>query len=155
MSTTPILDLEQALPPTRKRRWARTILVYSIAALVITAINVVWELSRSDAPDPPEVHSFTGWLVLPALYFAILIHELGHLAAGKLAGMKPGGICVGGIIFLNSGERWIVRFQPQYLFGGFAVPLPSKLDFQRARQTTVNASPYLAETHSTTFPSLR
>jgi hypothetical protein len=84
-------------------------------------------------PEFPPGPAFNGLIFLPALYIAILIHELGHLVAGKVAGMITGGVCIGGLVIAKSGEHWVVRFQPRFLFGGFAMSLPVPGELRRSR----------------------
>jgi hypothetical protein len=146
VSPTPILDLEQELPPKRKRSRTRLIFGWAIYALVVMAISIGWAVGSDlgwfdSLPDSPASN---GWLLLPALYLAILIHELGHLAVGKLAGMNPGALCVGGMLLAKSGDHWVFQFHRKYLFGGFAAPLPAKNDFQRARHAWMVAGGPLA-----------
>ncbi len=47
--------------------------------------------------------------------------------------MITGGICIGGLMIAKSGEGWVVRFQPRFLFGGFAMSLPVRGEFRRSR----------------------
>lgn len=109
MARTPILDLEQA-PPTRPRPWLPRLIGFAagIAAGVLLALA-----------DPP----FHGLLFIPCFYLAVTAHELGHLAAGKLAGLDTGGISVGGFVVLRSGRNWTFRFDRSLWAGGFVKPL--------------------------------
>jgi hypothetical protein len=76
---------------------------------------------------------FNGFLFLPALYVTVTIHELGHLLAGRIVGMRPGAIVIGGIVIFKSGERWLIRFNFRRMFsGGLAKLLPQKDDFRPA-----------------------
>jgi hypothetical protein len=126
MSQTPILDLEQELPKTR-RQWAVLLLATPISLAIILAPFVAGDISPAAPP-------FNALLWLPAIYVGIAIHEIGHLLAGKLVGMEPGGISVGGFRFFKSGERWVFRFDGRLLISGFAKPLLAKGDFRRAPQ---------------------
>jgi hypothetical protein len=147
-STTPILDLEKELPKPPRRSWLRRIAGYTAFVLTIMALDIGFrlasDLGRFDSLHLPELPSLNGWLLLPALYVAILIHELGHLAAGVMVGMNPGGICVGGLMLAKSGDRWIFRFESRFLFGGFAIPLPAQREFRRARHAWMTAGGPLA-----------
>jgi membrane-associated protease RseP (regulator of RpoE activity) len=68
---------------------------------------------------------FNGFLILPALYVTVAIHELGHLAAGRTVGMRPGAIMIGGVAIFKSGAHWGIRFDYRCMFsGGGAKPLP-------------------------------
>lgn len=115
MAQTPILDL-QCEPPAMRRSWA-PILVGVLIGLAL----VRWV-------------SIDGLTWFPVLIISIAIHEIGHVAAGKLAGMKPGGIVVCGLMILKSGDRWLCRFDVRRLLsGGVAKPLPAKHDFDPRR----------------------
>jgi hypothetical protein len=122
MSPTPILDLEQDLPKPR-HSWAALAITILVSAIFLAPILA--GLITSRAP------SLNALLWLPAIYAGIAIHEIGHLFAGKLAGMEPGGLYVGGFLFLKSGQRWTFRFDFRQVVAGFAKPLPPKGDFRR------------------------
>jgi hypothetical protein len=98
-------------------------------SVLITAIILSPILAGLFTPSAPACN---GVLWLPAIYIGIALHELGHLFAGKLAGMEPGGLYVGGFLWLKSGQRWVFRFDFRQIVGGFAKPLPAKGDFQRS-----------------------
>jgi hypothetical protein len=71
-----------------------------------------------------------GFLLLPALYVAIAIHEAGHLLVGRIVGMPPGTLIIGGIHIFRSGQRWLIRFDYRRIFrGGFSKVLPQKTIF--------------------------
>jgi len=126
MSPTPILDLEQE-PPKAQRHWTASLFVVPISLAIVLA-PLYAEMILPQAPP------FNALLWIPAIYVAIAIHELGHLLAGNLVGMSPGGISVGGFRLLKSGDRWIFRFDRRLLISGFAKPLLAKGDFRRAPQ---------------------
>jgi hypothetical protein len=116
MSETPILDL-QCDPPRPHYSWTPIIcgVVIGLAMLRWAELDVRW--------------------AFPILYLSIAFHEVGHLVAGKLVGMKSGGLVVGGLMILKSGSRWICRFDfRRILSGGLAKPLPNKGDIDRAQQ---------------------
>jgi hypothetical protein len=86
----------------------------------------------------PSMHlhyfaGFNGFLFLPALYVTIAVHEVGHLLAGRIVGMRPGAIVIGGIAVFKSGRRWLIRFNYRRMFsGGLAKVLPQKGNFRPA-----------------------
>jgi Peptidase family M50 len=126
VSETPILDLERE-PPKARRPWAAYL--FSAVAVIIIArwipVDSLW------------------WF--PVLYVSIAFHEIGHLVAGKLAGMKAGGIVVGGLMLLRSGDRWRFHFDYRRLLsGGLAKSLPTRGDFNRARYAWMVAGGPLA-----------
>ncbi len=119
VSETPILDLEQAPPELKKRSRLSTLVGYAIPA-AIGALLAIW------TPDDLFTN-FNFLLLLPAIYISIAVHELGHLLAGAITGMKPGALVVGGIVIMNSGDHWSVRFDfKRILGGGFMMPLTQK-----------------------------
>ncbi len=122
MSPTPILDLKQE-PPKTRRAWVQWAITVLISAIFLAPFLAGLMTSRAPACN--------GLLWLPAIYLAIAIHEIGHLTAGKLAGMEPGGINIGGFQLLKSGPRWVFRFDITQGVCGFAKPLPPKGDFRR------------------------
>jgi hypothetical protein len=93
----------------------------------------------------PAWPSFNGLWFLVLFYLSIAVHEVGHLAAGKLVGMEPGGIVVGGFIAIKSGAKWAVRFDwRRILGGGLAKPLPRKGEFSPGRYAWMVAGGPLA-----------
>lgn len=122
MSETPIFDLEEN-PPKTRHRWPAMLLVVPVTMGILLA-PLYAEMITTSAP------SFNGLLWILAIYVSIAIHEIGHLFAGKLVGMDPGGISVGGVRLFKSGERWVFRFDGP-LIGGFAKPLLVRGDFRR------------------------
>src|SRR3569833_137612 len=115
MTTTPILDLEK--DPPKRRRVMRGLLLQGAVGVLIGLLLVM-------APTLPGTPSpnFLIWIV--AVHLMILLHEAGHLVAGHLAGLPPGGIRVGCFTLIRSGDRWIFRFDPAGFASGMAIPLP-------------------------------
>jgi hypothetical protein len=65
------------------------------------------------------------WLVgLLAAYVALVIHEAGHLLAGRLVGFRFGLIAAGPFCIMRSGGRLSARWLPPALWGPFAVAYP-------------------------------
>ena len=135
MSATPILDLIEAPPKPPPKKW----IVLLIAVLVGVLLGI------SPMMFPRYFAGFNGLLLLPALYVAVAVHEVGHLVAGRIVGMSPGAIVVGGIVIFKSGQRWIIRFDYRRMFsGGLAKLLPQKTDFRPASFAWVIAGGPLA-----------
>jgi hypothetical protein len=122
VSATPILDLVKDPPRQSVRTWTPVLIGVPLGLLFGIGLG----LSFKNAPE------LNGLLFFPALYVAIAIHEVGHLVAGKIVGMPPGALVIGGIVIFKSGPRWLVRFDSQRLFDGFAKVLPPKNDFRPA-----------------------
>jgi hypothetical protein len=113
MSPTPTLDLELE-PPKEARNWSKWLIGLPMGGVL--GLYVIGAMQGSPL-------DFFLWIF--ALYVAIAIHELGHLVAGSLAGMPPGGVVVGGFCFFKSGDHWTFRFDRRYILGGVAKPLPA------------------------------
>jgi hypothetical protein len=122
MSETPILDLAEAPPKLSPKKWIGLL----IGGLVGLLIGI------SPGLHLPHLAG-NGVLLLPALYVTIAVHEVGHLLAGRIVGMRPGGIIIGGIVIFKSGDRWLTRFDYRRMFsGGIAKVLPQERDFRPA-----------------------
>ncbi len=129
MSATPILDLEQPLPqPSRRSRWLPR-LVGLILGLVIGLIYILEDQNQLPNWNWPPFNPF---LIIPALYLAIAVHEAGHVLAGNLAGLHTGGIAVGGFVFFKSGSNWSFRFDRRRWIGGFFKPLTDSATLPRS-----------------------
>lgn len=126
LSTTPIFDLERDLPKYQSHFW-RALSAGIVLGIAVVLILILIAFFAEDTPG------LNNTLFFPAVYFGILFHEVGHIAAGKLAGVSPGGISVGGFLLIKSGRNWIIRFDPKRILGGLAVPLPEQGDFSRGR----------------------
>jgi hypothetical protein len=124
MRATPILDLSDAPPKSSPTKWILALLVGGLLGVL---------LGMSPIMDPRYFAGFNGFLLLPALYVTIAVHEFGHLLAGRIVGMRPGAVVVGGIIIFKSGQRWLIRFDYRRIFsGGLAKVLPQKGDLRPA-----------------------
>ena len=123
MRETPILDLQRD-PPKLRRAWAPIVFA---AAIVLAVLR--WNL-----------HIDLWWI--PLVYVGVTIHELGHLVAGKLVGLNPAAIMVGGLSIFKSGDRWVCRFDfRQLLGGGVAAPLARKGHSNRSKAIMVAGGP--------------
>jgi hypothetical protein len=123
VATTPIFDLIETPPKVSQTKW----IVYLIAGLVGLALGI------SPMTNLGYFAGFNGFLILPALYVTVAIHELGHLFAGRTVGMRPGAIVIGGVVIFKSGAHWVIRFDYRRMFsGGLAKLLPQKGDFRPA-----------------------
>lgn len=114
MAATPILDLELEPPAPRSGK---------LAVVICLAIGA--GIGFAPASLTRWLPGFNVLLWIPAVYIAVAVHELGHLLAGKMAGMAPGGLIVGGFVMMKSGDRWTIRFDYRRIFGGgVATPNP-------------------------------
>lgn len=63
----------------------------------------------------------------------VVVHELGHLGAGALAGLRFERFCAGPLLVRRLGDGWGVSFHPSLLLeGGFVSMLPQRLRGLRA-----------------------
>jgi hypothetical protein len=121
MTPTPILDPQEIPPQPSPKKWAGI----AIGVVVGGLIGIFPTLY------PRVFANFNGILFLLALYVAITLHEVGHLLAGKIVGMSPGAIIVGGFQVFKSGNRWLFRFDYRRMFfGGCAKVQPKKDHFR-------------------------
>ena len=142
MSATPILDLDQPapVPPKTMRRLIGLCIGAFLGGMLIAVVATLphWNWPRAN-----------GLLLIPALYFSLALHELGHLIAGKLAGFHIGGISVGPVIFIKSGSNWVFRFDRHRWLGGFFQPLSTDLELPINRYTLCVAGGPIASFVST------
>jgi hypothetical protein len=94
--------------------------------LLQVAIGVLIGLLLVLAPTLSDMPSLNFFIWIVAVHLMILLHEAGHLVAGHLAGLPPGGIRVGCFTLIRSGDRWIFRFNPAGFASGMAIPLPGE-----------------------------
>ncbi|HKE28445.1 MAG TPA: M50 family metallopeptidase [Bryobacteraceae bacterium] len=117
MPGTPILDLETP-PPPLKSHWLALLLMAGIAGVLANVLPI----------------QLDGLWALPMLYAGVAVHEVGHLLAARLVGMEAGGLVIGGLMILRSGDRWVTRFEwRRILSGGLAKPLPKRGEYTSAR----------------------
>jgi hypothetical protein len=121
MSATPILDLTEAPPKRPATRWIGVVVGLFIGVL-LGLLPIIF---------PRQFGGFNVFLIFPAMYVTIAVHELGHLLFGAMVGMAPGAIVIGGLVIHKSGQRWLMRFDYRRLFGGgLAMVLPPNGDFR-------------------------
>jgi hypothetical protein len=125
VSATPILDLHQA-PPEPPKAWRSTL----IRLLLGVPLGILLFLVDDYVLPGTDLPAFNGLLLIPGMYVAIALHEIGHLVAGKLVGIDNGGISVGPFVFIRSGGNWIFRFERTLWGGGFFKPLTSPVHFR-------------------------
>src|SRR5437016_1196269 len=125
MSATPILDLEDK-PPAPK---GAAIGPYGYLWIFGAFFALAMLAAQAYLSELPSLNVL---MFLAALYAAIAVHEAGHLIAGRLAGLAPRGVAIGGFQFFQSGDRGIFRFERQRLFSGWAMVLTELRDFQVA-----------------------
>lgn len=77
-------------------------------------------------PRPGPWPLAVAWTALPlAAFLAVLVHELGHLLAGLLAGYQPFLLIVGPFRIERSATRWHLHWNRDLLwYGGLAGAMP-------------------------------
>lgn len=146
VSPTPILDLEQA-PPKPPRAWVPA-LIGLVIGLLIVCVIILEDQNKLPVWNWP---AFNGLLIIPGLYVAIAIHELGHLAVGRLIGLDSGGVAIGGFVWLKSGKNWVFRFDRRMWIGGFFKPLANASNFRPSHYAWMVAAGPLASFVLTTI----
>lgn len=128
MSATPILDLEEPVPQPRSR-W------FSIVIGLLIGLAIGAALILADQGFLPDwgLPSFNGLLLIPALYAAITIHEVGHLLAAVLVGFAIGTLGIGGFVVSKCSGRWRFSFDRRRALAGYFRPLTKATDFDVRR----------------------
>ncbi len=132
MSNTPILDREQPLPEAKKSKlWLRLLVGLAIGSVIGGAIGAVLAFLDVDfdrlAAFLPGRTLLLGFL--PGFYLGVLLHELGHVAAGLSVGFELRSLMVGAFLLTRETRGWKVRFIPRrILAGGLANMVPKSAD---------------------------
>jgi hypothetical protein len=124
MSNTPILDREQPPPAVKSKRWLTRfglpLLVGALIGMVLAYFDVDSDDLVDFLPGPALLIGF-----VPALYLAVLVHELGHVAAGLSVGLELRSLMVGAFLLTREAKGWKMRFTPRrILAGGLASMVP-------------------------------
>jgi len=118
MSPTPILNREQPLPRAKQERgWP--LLIGAVLGLLLVVLDVDFREIL-----PPGNVMLIGFL--PAFFVAVLVHELGHVAAGLSVGFELRMLVVGPLRLIRESRRWKLRFIPSHIFlaGGLTSMAP-------------------------------
>jgi len=128
MHETPILDRLQPLPLRKKRQWW----AMAVGALIGGCLT---QVVPSFDPDYVLDHSLEFLLTAIGVYYlAILLHELGHLAAGLSVGFTFRQMAVGPLVILREAGGLRFRFAGTRLLGGGLVAmLPESTDGLRSK----------------------
>ena len=120
MNSTPILNREQPLPPVKKKRWV-PLLIGGVLGGLLVFLDTREIL-------PPGNAMLIGFL--PAFYVGVLLHELGHVAAGLSAGFELRLLSVGAFRLTREAHRWKLRFIASHILlaGGLTGMSPKSAD---------------------------
>jgi hypothetical protein len=104
-SATPFLDRETLLPKPKRRTRLFPVLVGTLIGLAGDYLAM-----RTDS-----IGFWALWVLgfLPALFLGILLHELGHLVAGRLAGFEFYRILAGPWMLARESSGYKLRFLPK------------------------------------------
>jgi hypothetical protein len=112
MSNTPILEREQPLPPVKSKKWL-LLLVGGATGGLLGFLGLNFDKLWAFLPVQYLLISF-----IPALYFGILLHELGHVLAGLSAGFELRTLSVGAFFITKETQGWKFRFFPRRIVAG-------------------------------------
>jgi hypothetical protein len=120
MSPTPILDRQQPPPaPKKPRKWITTMVGGAIGVAIVF-------LGPKFLPDNLALALP---LFFPALFVGVLLHELGHVAAGLLAGLQFRHVLVGPWALTRSARGFRLQFHwRRLLAGGLTLMVPRSPD---------------------------
>jgi hypothetical protein len=128
VSQTPILDLEHE-PPQPPKIW-RQILLGAFLGLLPLPLLILIEMGYVPEIRWPEIND---WLIIPAVFVSLAVHEFGHLLVGSIVGLGVDGLSVGPFGYFRSGDRWIFRFEIKSLFCGCYKPRIGAADHSAGR----------------------
>ena len=127
-AATPILDRLQALPLRRKRHW------WGMIPGAVIGVLLARYLPSFDADFLLDHMLEVGLTVFGVYYLTILLHELGHLAAGLGVGWAFRQFAVGPFVIAREAGGLRFRFATARLLGGGQVAmLPESTDRLRSR----------------------
>jgi hypothetical protein len=116
MGNTPILDREQPPPTVTSKGWLRRglpLLAGAVTGVLVAFLDFDLDRLWAFLPGRTMLIGF-----IPALYFGVLLHELGHLVAGRSAGFELRTLMVGAFLLTRDAQGWSVRFMPRRILGG-------------------------------------
>lgn len=137
-------------PPTRKLEPRKLMTVVALAlggaGFGIGAGSLVGRMLKHSLAASERAHSPLALLWLPVcLFVVVLVHELGHVIGGRLAGMRFVLLVAGPLKLMNPGGRLRLRLNTQLaLAGGIALMLPRTPDRFREQMLWVVAGGPLA-----------
>jgi len=114
---TPLLNRDQPIVVTTRR-----------GRLISLLVGGVVGISAFFAPTVASPEDLVLWLVglLAALFVGVVLHELGHLAAGRLAGFEFHQIVAGPWVLARESAGYKLRFLPARILNisGFTQMIP-------------------------------
>jgi hypothetical protein len=128
MDTTPILDRQEPLPPRDKRNWRAVFIGAAAGAMLFRWVPSIKPEFVLDHP------SEFGLTLMAVYYLGVLVHELGHLAAGMGAGFAFRQFSVGPlVVYLENGGLRFQAAAARLLAGGQVMMVPESTERLRAR----------------------
>jgi peptidase M50-like protein len=108
--------------PRRARRWHPAVIGLGLPALVAAGALAAWLLDRDEA-----VALLLGLLAFWVAFLVnVAVHELGHLAAGRIVGIGASRIVLGPLELVRDANRWSARLCRDWfsLGGGLVLLTP-------------------------------
>jgi hypothetical protein len=114
MGYSQTIQRRQKLAKHTNRSWIRLL-------NMTTSIAVFWVLVRYATP------ANVIWLplIIPISFLLTVVHELGHLAAGKLAGLRFALFVVGPLQIARGEGGWKISIEPKLPVAGAALSVPT------------------------------
>jgi len=132
VSPTPILDREQPLPSVAKVLWRWRLLGAAIGGVLVSALIVLDQNGWIDVDNALPPYALPAFLL--AFYLAVLVHEMGHVIAGRLTGFGLRHLAVGAFLLDKETHGWRFRFLPRRIIaGGLTGMMPRSPDNLEAR----------------------
>jgi hypothetical protein len=110
-SPTPILDLLEPIPKPADEIVTGK---FAFPFLTLVALAVINQ-------NYPLLAVLLGFL--PALFFAVAIHECGHIASGWCAGLRFRGVEIGPLCIRRIQNKWSFRLRPRTYIGAAQMQL--------------------------------
>ncbi len=130
-SATPLLDLERPLPQRLRQPvtffegltvLCSAVMLFGMPSLLsligVTSPQRTLDALLEDLPRHPLVSIAS---ILLGWYTLVLIHELGHVMAGRVVGMQCQSVSVGPLRVVRIDNRWKLQFERVLWYGGFAI----------------------------------
>jgi peptidase M50-like protein len=119
LSSTPILDLQKPLPQPLENRVtgiAATPFLMLVGAIAMTENNSALAIPFG---------------ILAAMFLSTVVHELGHIVAGLVFGMRFRGVLIGPFVLQRSRIGWRFRLTRFWVRGHTYMSLPKVRNMRR------------------------
>ena len=146
-SSTPILDLESPFPQTRqwdRLSWRQAVLIVALPLVGVILLVPTFLVLNDNNPAVAKIFKYIGTKIdafsagsgaqsplafflfyFLALFLTLLIHELGHVAAGFVVGFHFRELRIGPLTLVKSSKGLKVALQRISTLDGIAASVPS------------------------------